>query len=463
MNDKIILDIIDMNESGQGVAKDDSMVYFVNKAVIGDKVECEIQLRKKNYTVANAIRLLSPSIQRKSEYIDVVEMPYGLSLQALQYQYQLNYKEEKLFKTIDKIAGIPIEKKNHIIGLEGETRYRNKGVFPIRYANGKIQIGAFERASHRIIDEMDNFAMPESYALILSEIKRLAKEHKISAYDESKHKGCLKFITIRSNSSKEHLIILNLHEDELLDGKKAEPFVQDLVDNLEKHGVTISGIVKSVNSAKSNFAGNGKVSLLHGKDYIYNNIEEVKFKLGVHSFFQVSNEGVEKLYQEVYRMASSIAFSSVWDIYCGLGSIGLYLSKKLLSQDENVSIDLNGLEYVEEAIGLAKENASLNEIENTYFEAGKAEILLKQWVDKFDKPDLIILDPPRKGVDKKALDAVIKTGVQNIIYVSCKPSTLARDLSILHEAGYDCKEMTPVDIFPMTMHVECIVLLQREI
>ncbi len=462
MNDLLTLEIIDMNESGQGVAKNSNTVYFVNKAVIGDLVEAEIVLTKKNYKVANAVNLIKASELRKPEFNDILDMPYGLSLQALKYTHQLTYKENKVYKTIAKIANIDITKKNQIIGLEAETRYRNKGVFPIRDDNGEIKIGAFERASHNIIEVLDNVAMPQTYAFILEEVKNLAQKYKLSAYNELRHKGALKFISVRSNNIGEHLIILHLNDDELADDNKQLALTDDLLKRLNKHDINVIGIVKNVNSQKTNFAGGGKLSTLYGKSYIYNSIEETTFKLGVNSFFQVSTEGVQKLYNEVIRMANLVEFESLWDVYCGVGSIGIYLAKKLSLQKPASKIRLKGLEYVEEAITFAKENAELNDIKNTHFKAGKAEDVLPLWQKKYSTPDLIIVDPPRKGVDKKALDAIIKTSVKHIIYVSCKVSTLARDLKILSDAGYKCLEFTPVDIFPMSMHSECVVLLQMK-
>ncbi len=465
MEKKLILDLVDMNDSGQGIAKKDGIVYFVNGGVIGDRIECEIQLVKKNYKVAKALHLIKPSEWRKTDFKDTLEMPYGLSLQALNYDKQLEFKEKNLYKTLDKIAGIEIEKRNPIIGLDGENRYRNKGVFPVRDDNGKIKIGAFERGSHTIIEVLDNVAMPESYALILSEIKKIAREFKISAYHELRHSGGLKFITIRSNPDGEHLIVLHFNEDELKNKKISDDFTEILVSELEKYNIKILGIVKAIQAKKSNFAGGGKLSLLYGKDYIYNRVGNAKFKLGVKSFFQVSTEGVEKLYGEVLRLASPIDFETVWDVYCGVGSIGLYLLSALKTmglKEDNPPVSLKGLEYVEEAIDFAKENAEINGIEKTHFEAGKAEDLLPLWVKKYSTPDLIIVDPPRKGVDRKALEAIIETGVQHIIYVSCKPSTLARDLKILNEAGYKCVEVTPVDIFPMSMHCECVVRMEKK-
>ncbi len=461
MNEFVTLEIIDMNESGQGVAKNNGTVYFVNKAVIGDIVEAEIVLSKKNYKVANTVKLVNVSQFRKPEFDDILDMPYGLSMQALQYKHQLEYKENKVYKTIEKIAKIDISKKNSIVGLSSETRYRNKGVFPIRDDNGKIKIGAFERASHNIVEVLDNIAMPQSYAFILEEIKFLAEKYKISAYNELRHKGALKFISIRSNNMDEHLIILHLNNDELSDSNKQAELTNELLARLNAKDIKVIGIVKAVNSKKTNFAGGGKLSTLYGKNYIFNNIEETKFKLGVNSFFQVSTEGVYKLYNEVARMAKLVEFNSLWDIYCGVGSIGIYLTKKLDMQNSTSNIRLKGLEYVEEAINFAKENAELNDIKNTHFKAGKAEDVLPLWQKKYSAPDLIIVDPPRKGVDKKALDAIIKTGVKNIIYVSCKVSTLARDLKILSDAGYKCLELTPVDIFPMSMHCELVCILER--
>ncbi len=468
LNKNIVLEIIDMNDSGQGVAKKDGIVYFVNGAVIGDIVKTKIVLIKKNYSIARAIKLISPSSMRKDEFIDILEIPYGLSLRPLKYEHQLEYKEKHAYTTIDKIAKVDIEKKNSIIGLKTEERYRNKGVFPIRNVGGDIKIGAFERASHDIVEIIDNVAMPESYSVILSETKELMQKFNISAYSELKHIGGMKFVTIRSNHLGEHLIILSFNDDELQSKSCESEFAIELKKNLEKKNIRVIGIIKSIKKSKSNSPSGGILSTIDGQDYINNKIAETEFKLGSESFFQVSTEGVEKLYGEVFILAKANIIDKldknsidIWDIYCGVGSIGIYLAK-MINENKNKNISLKGLEFIQEATDYAKENAKINDIENTHFECGKAENLLPKWVDKFDSPDIIIVDPPRKGLDKNAIDSIIKTGVKNIIYLSCKVSTLARDLKIFNDAGYEIEETTPVDLFPMSMHCEVIAILSKK-
>lgn len=461
MRERIKLEIEDMNESGQGIAKREGMVYFVNGAVLGDFVESEITLKKKNYMIADAKKLLRPSPKRKKEYRKLLEMPYGLSLQSIKYEEQLVFKEKNLYRTLDKIAGIPIYKKNRILGLSSETRYRNKGVFPVRDEGGKIKIGAFERASHSIVEVLDNPAMPESYAEILQAVKEICNNMGISAYDEARHIGALKFIIIRSNAARQHLIALVFREDTLRDKSSESRFVGDFLRAMEEKGISVEGLIKILDSKKTNFALGGKSRLLYGKDRLEQRIEDAVFQLSINAFFQVSEEGVRTLYREVFRLAELHGNEQIWDIYCGVGSIGIYLLKQYTLEDPASMLRLRGLEYVKEACENAEENAFLNGISGAYFEAGKAEELLPSWVDRFSKPDLIILDPPRKGVDEKALRAVIQTGVSKIVYVSCKASTLARDLKLLYEAGYECLETSPVDLFPMSMHTECIALLSK--
>ncbi len=468
LNKNTVLEIVDMNDSGQGIAKKEGMVYFVNGAVIGDFVKAKIVLIKKNYAVADALKIISPSIMRKNEYKDSLYVPYGLSLRPLQYEHQLEYKENDVYKTIEKIANVEIKKKNKIIALDSEERYRNKGVFPIRNISGEIKIGAFERGSHDIVEILDNPAMPKSYSIVLSEIKTLIQKYNISAYTESSHSGALKFLTLRSNYLGEHLIILNFKDDELKEKNCEKVFVDELKSNLELKNIKVAGIIKSIKKEKSNSPIAGKLTTLYGNNYITKKIDKVVFKLGVESFFQVSTEGVEKLYAEILRITKNIIDEKnygncieIWDIYCGVGSISIYLAKMLGEND--IEFRIKGLEFVEEAINYAKENANLNDIKDSFFESGRAEVLMPNWVDKYNKPDLIIVDPPRKGLDKRVIESVIKTDVENIIYVSCKVSTLARDISLFNEAGYELIECTPTDIFPMSMHCEVIALLNRKL
>lgn len=455
----VTLEITDMADTGQGIARKDDVVYFVNCALIGDIVEAKIIKSKKNYRVSEAMKISSPSPFRKAGCTNLSEGVYGLSLKDLTYKKQLEIKEKKVRMELFKSLGYKEKvnelnnfdfKINPIIGLEQETRYRNKGVFPVREQNGKMSIGSFERASHNIIDNLDNISMPESYFTILNIIKSWAEKNSLKAYNEISDKGNLKFITIRSNFEGEHLVILSLRENKL-------PDVEELVLSLQNEKINVLGVIKSYKPEKSNTPMGGKNYSLFGKDFIYQSIGISKFKISPESFFQVSTEGSEKLYAEILRMIKHLSIDELWDIYCGVGSIGIFLANHLNNED----LGIKGLESVETAVEMAKLNAEINGLKNIEFQLGKAEKLLPGWIKKYNTPDVIIVDPPRKGLDRDALDAVIQANSKHILYVSCNPSTLARDLKIITDNGYKIIELTPVDLFPMTMHVECVVLLSK--
>lgn len=447
---RIILKATDMADSAQAVAKLDSVVYFVDGAVLGDLIEAEVYLVKKNYRVARAEKLIEASPARKIQYRDLIIPPYGLSLLPLEYSSQLEIKTKRLERSLGKSFDAQI---NPIIALNSEMRYRNKAVFPVRFQSGRIAVGSFERGSHKIVRALDNPAMPETYAKILEIIITWAEANKISAYDENRHRGVLKFVNIRSNSKGEHMLVLVLNEDDIKD-------IDNLVSELKAAKINLTSLIKSVNPRKSNVAVGGINTCLYGSSNFVMYLDESKFILSPDSFFQVCTEGANLLYQEIVRMADLKSDAVVWDIFCGVGSIGIYLANKL---KEQFAINVAGIEVLDSAIKMAEKNVLLNGLraENFVFEAGKAEDLLPKWTRNRPKPDLVIVDPPRKGVYKKALEAIISTNVEKIIYVSCNPATLARDLIILSEAGYMPLELSPVDMFPMTMHVESVCLLIR--
>ncbi len=452
----ISLEIIDMADTGQGVARHDNMVYFVDFAVLGDVVRAEVVRSKKNYRDAKPLELLEPSPFRKPTHRGLSDSIYGLSLEPLVYEKQIEIKEKKVYSEVLKALGYrnlsgdytSLDfKLNPIISLKAETRYRNKGVFPVRKQDGKIAIGSFARGSHRIVGSLDNIAMPKTYATILEKIISWAKDNRLKAYDEATHSGSIRFVTIRSNKQGEHLVVLTTRENYI-------PQMDTLIDELKAFGINISGLVKAYKPEKSNVSMGGKQTTLYGNSTITKSVGDSKFKLSPDSFFQVSTEGVEKLYGEVARMVRSVNAGKLWDIYCGVGSIGIYLAKHLDLKD----VEIRGIESVESAVQNAIVNAEDNSV-NATFECGRAEDILPTWTKKYASPDLIIVDPPRKGLHKTALEAIAQTGTKNILYVSCNPSTLARDLAILKQEGYKILELSPVDLFPMTMHVECIVLM----
>lgn len=509
------LRIEDMADTGQGIARVDGLVHFVSAGLPGDVVLAKRIEKKRNYCVCEALELLEPSELRTEEHKELFFPPFGLDLMPLDEAAELGLKEAKVRMELTKALGNLDELRfNPIIGMSQRMRYRNKAVFPFRFVRERNICGAFERLSHFIVEDVDNPSMPESFASINAVLLDWLNQAGLKCYDEAAHRGTLRYVTIRSNEEGEHLILLTVKEDVL-------PSVSHLIKLLEAKEIKIKGILKTVKEERGNTPYGSGVELLYGEERLEDRVGDVRFSLSVNSFFQVSREGCEKLYDEVYRLADLDRVADLWDVYCGVGSIGLYLLAKhrsasagppsftspdsgtvssaidsqpapfcssgntavsivgpvTLTESSKTTaitvpvpaapgadspIELWGLEAVEEAVKDAALNAQLNGIENAQFEYGLAEKALARRFKSHKAPDLLIVDPPRKGLERSAVDAIIKAAPERIIYVSCKVSTLARDLKLFTEAGYKLIEVTPVNLFPMTMHVETVCLLSRK-
>lgn len=540
------LRIEDVADTGQGLARVDGFVHFVSSGLPGDVILAELVEKKKNYAVCKTLELLEPSDLRRDEHRFLLQPPFGLDLMPLREEVELELKEKKVRTELAKALGPALEEArfNPIIGMEERSRYRNKAVFPFRYVAGRNVCGAFERLSHNIVEVGDNPSMPLSFARINEVLIAWMGGAGLKCYDEAAHRGTLRYATLRVNDRGEHLILLTVKEDGL-------PDVADLVQRLEAAGVSVKGLLKTVKEERGNTPYGRKVELLYGSDRLEDRVGDARFSLSVKSFFQVSREGCEKLYNEVYRLSDLDSVRSLWDVYCGVGSIGLYLltkhraasssancgacaaphaeadadsfashaeagsciphteagscgpaptctpppasatsteshepalspafARSIDSQQASASgltspvscaaepcgtapIQLWGLEAVEEAVKDASLNAALNGIPHAEFAYGLAEKALAMRFKSHRAPDLLIVDPPRKGLERSAVDAIMKAAPERIIYVSCKVSTLARDLKLFTEAGYELREVTPVNLFPMTMHVETVALLTR--
>lgn len=450
------LTIEDMADTGQGVARFDGMVCFVDKGIVGDEVLAKIIEKKKNYYVCEAVDLIKPSEFRDEGFTELVRAPFGLDLMPLCYDAENQLKANKVRAELAKALGTKFDdaRLNPIIYADNRYRYRNKGVFPFRYVNGRNVCGSFERLSHNIKDDYDNLSMPESFAVILEEIMKWLDRASFNCYDEARHCGTLRYVTIRQNYEGEHLLLLTLKEDRL-------PEMRELSLELENRGIKIAGILKTVKEERGNTPFGKSISLLYGSERLIDKIGDVSFSLSVNSFFQVSRDGCEKLYDEVYRFAGLESIDNLMDVYCGVGSIGIYLLSKHKNSSDLKIPKLWALESIEEAVKDARLNAALNNIGDARFEYGYAENVLNKHLSTAKCPDLIIVDPPRKGLEKSVIDALIKAAPAKIIYVSCKVSTLARDLKILCDSKYKLEEVSPVNLFPLTMHVETIALLSK--
>lgn len=442
-NEIINLKIEDIGSNGEGIGKLDGYTFFVKDALPGDLIEARITKENKNYGFARLEKILEPSVLRIEPPCKIASKCGGCQIQAMDYKSQLAFKENKVKNNLERIGGLKNLKINPIMGMEDPFRYRNKSQYPVGLnKEGKIVTGFFASRTHSIIETEDCIIGPPVNNEILEKIKSFMVSNKISTYDEKTHKGLVRHILIRNGfNTGEIMVVL------VINGKKLtgwEVLVEDL-----KNIPDITSIALNINTEKTNVILGDRIINLYGKGYITDKIKDLEFRISPLSFYQVNPLQTEILYGKALEYAGLTGKETVWDLYCGIGTISLFLAK--------AAGKVYGVEVVKEAIEDAKVNASINGISNAEFLVGEAEnIVIK------DKPDVVVVDPPRKGCDEKLLETIVKVRPERVVYVSCDSATLARDLKILCEKGYEVKEVQPVDMFPHSVHVETVVLLSQQ-
>ena len=498
-NDLIMLEITDLTEEGQGVGKKDGLVFFVKDSVMGDKVEARILKVKKNYAYAKVENLLEASPYRIAPLCPVAGKCGGCQLQHLSYEKELAWKEDRIAQSLIRIAGLsPEEVERKKEGILGGvlSRYRNKAQYPVQSRKeirsggetsvsdwkvdgkwpGKNKIEAKEKSSdlsmgfygfhsHRIIETKDCLINSAENPLILNCIKEWARKYKISGYEEETGKGLLRHIFLRKGfSTGEILLCLVLNGKSLPHGKELWERMQDLSLSVEEGGQvqgSIVGLCVNINEGSGNAILGRETRCLYGKDSIEDKIGELSFSISVPSFYQVNPVQTEKIYGKALEYAALTGEETVWDCYCGIGTISLFLAQK--------AKQVYGLEIVPEAIENARKNAEKNGLQNAEFFVGAAEEVLPKWVEEQKREgkdvgnlvDVVSLDPPRKGCDEACLSAVLELSPKRIVYVSCDPGSLARDIKYLGEGGYKLEKWVGIDNFPRTGHVETVALLSK--
>ena len=469
-NDIFELEITDMGVDGEGIGHFDGMTFFVKDALIGDVIRARVTKLKKNYGYARVEEVLTPSTFRVEAKCPHHRRCGGCQIQALSYEKQLEFKQQKVRGNLIRIGGFSEEeidaKMLPVVGMENPFRYRNKAQFPVGTdKDGNIITGFYAARTHSIIPVDDCLLGVKENAPILDIIMTWMRENGVSAYDETAGKGLLRHVLIRFGfTTKEIMVCL------IINGKSL-PAQADLISRLEKiEGMTSISI--NINTKNTNVILGDKTECIWGQEYItdYIHLRDTKGKflltdtavayhISPQSFYQVNPVQTEKLYSTALEYAELTGNEYVWDLYCGIGTISLFLAQKAKK--------VYGVEIVPQAIEDAKNNAKLNGIENAEFFVGKAEEVLPEFYEKLSEgdamltPDVIVVDPPRKGCDEACLDTMLKMQPKRIVYVSCDSATLARDLKILCEGGYQIEKVRAVDQFPHTGHVETVACLQR--
>ena len=458
-NDIVTVEITDIGVSGEGIGHVDGYTLFIKDAVIGDVVEAKVMKAKKNYGYARLMKVITPSEYRVEPKCAFARRCGGCQIQEMSYDRQLVFKDQKIRGNLERIGGFTKDQidtvMQPVVGMEHPFGYRNKAQFPFGTdKEGNPITGFYAGRTHDIIANTDCALGVEKNKEILEIILQYMRENKIKSYDEKTGKGLIRHALIRYGfKTKEIMVCLVINGKKL---PKAERLIEKLIQIEGMTSITISP-----NTRRDNVIMGDSYEILWGQGYITDYIGNVKYQISPLSFYQVNPVQTEKLYGLALEYADLKGDETVWDLYCGIGTISLFLAQK--------AKQVYGVEIVPQAIDDAKENAKINAIDNAEFFVGKAEEVLPEYYAEYEREhngetahaDVIVVDPPRKGCDETLLETIVKMQPEKVVYVSCDSATLARDLKYLCANGYEIKMCRGVDQFPQTVHVETVVLLSK--
>ncbi len=445
-NDKIELFIDAVTSEGSGIGRYNGFAVFVRGTVPGDKIRTHIIKISKNYAIGIIDEILEPSPERIESDCPVSKMCGGCSLRNMSYQEELNYKLSRVQEAVSRIGNIdfPVER---IIGAETIKHYRNKAQYPVLIENGILTAGFYAYKSHRIIPCADCLLQPAEFEKGIAAFSKWIEKNQITSYDEKTGRGLLRHIYFRKAFGTDEIMACAVvNASDIPDKEYLISLLQRAFDNLKS-------VVININKMHTNVILGSKTKTIWGSDKICDILLGKKFVVSPQSFYQVNHSQCERLYSLAAEYANLKGGETVVDLYCGTGTIGLTLADKCRK--------LVGIELVPSAIENARENAALNGIKNAEFICADAFDGARQMEQMGLKPDLVILDPPRKGCQKELFDVIEAMGAGRIVYVSCDSATLARDLAVLKEKGWQLCRLAAVDMFPRTPHVEAVALVMK--
>ena len=480
-NQIVELYIDDIGNEGEGIGHIDGYALFLKDAVIGDKVRAKIIKTKKNYGFARVEEVIEASKDRVSPRCSKARQCGGCTLQHLAYEKQLEYKFNKVKNCLERIGGLENieEKMEPILGMEEPFYYRNKAQFPVGYdKEGNLSTGCYAGRTHHIIDCTHCMIQHPVNEQILLKVLDYMKKNNITAYDEKTHKGLVRHIVTRVGFKTGEIMVCLVINGTKMSDKLKESLVGRLTEVSLDSDISTDKCIKSImlnyNTENTNVILGRQCETLWGKSYIEDYIGDIKYQISPLSFFQVNPRQTEKLYGKALEYAGLTGNETVWDLYCGIGTISLFLAKNARK--------VYGVEIVPQAIEDAKNNAAINGIDNAEFFVGKAEEVVPHFYEEMARlaadtsateaqreearksitPDVVVVDPTRKGCDESLLDTIVKMSPKRIVYVSCDSATVARDLGLLAAKGYKTVKVQPVDQFSHTVHVESVALILKE-
>ncbi len=445
-NNYFDINIYDIGINGEGIGKINNFTIFVDGALIDETVKVKIVKVKKNYAYGKLIEIIKPSPFRQSPSCKYFSKCGGCNLLHLKYDKHLELKSNFIKSNLKKIAKIEDVEVPRVIGMDNPFYYRNKASFPVNFTKD-VNIGFYKARSHNIINIDKCIIQNPINNIIIKKIKEFINESQISIYNETTLKGDLRHIITRiGNKTNELLICIVINNNRFL--------YKELLINKLKDIPNLDSIVINFNTKNNNTILGDKIENIYGKGYIIDYIKDLKFNISPLSFYQVNPIQTEILYQTALDFCNLTNTEIVFDAYCGIGTISLFLAKNCKK--------VYGIEIVPDAIKNAIDNAKINNINNVDFFVGKSEEVIPYLIfNKNIYPDVIVVDPPRKGCDKALLDAIAKTNIKKLIYISCDNATLARDIKYLSNFGFKLNKIQPVDMFCMTTHIECVTLITR--
>jgi 23S rRNA (uracil1939-C5)-methyltransferase len=436
----------DLTHDGAGVAKVDGYPLFVPNGLPGEKAKVKVIKTNKGYGFGRLIELYEKSPFRVEIAGSEAHKYGGCQLEHISYEGQLKYKENQVRQVLTRIGKLEDVTIHPILGMENPWHYRNKAQVPVGEKDGKLIAGFFKPRSHEIVDTDESLIQIPEINEAVQAVKEICSDLGIPAYHEESHKGVLRHIMARYGKKTGELMVVIITRTADLPQKNK--LVKEIIARLPK----VKSIVHNVNSKRTNVILGEKTSILWGNEVIYDYIGNVKFAISALSFYQVNPDQTQVLYEKALEYADLKGEEAVIDAYCGIGTISLFLAQKARK--------VFGVEIVPEAIEDAKRNAELNGITNAEFAAGEAEVVIPKWYKEGNAADVLVVDPPRKGCDEALLQTITEMKPKKVVYVSCNPATLARDLRILEDGGYKTVEVQPVDMFPQTTHCEAVAQLE---
>lgn len=438
------IEIVGLGAGGEGVGRVENFTVFVENSLPQEKILAEILEVKKNYAVGKIKKILRESPERVKPFCPLFGECGGCQLQHLSYPAQLKLKRQKIIDAVERIGKLGGVKIFETLGMENPLNYRNKMQFPVGASKGNLIVGCYARGSHKIIDVKNCMIQREGNNKILRAVKKISAELKIPPYDEKTRRGILRHVMGRVGSRGELMVVL-------VTAQKKIPGEKNFVRALLRELPEIKSIQQNIQPAPNNIILGRETKILFGEKTITDELGDLKFNISAKSFFQVNTFQAEILYQTVLNFVGLGGEEKILDAYCGTGTISIFLAR--------FAEKVCGIEIEPAAIDDAKKNARENKISNAEFFVGDAMKIIPQLAEK--NFDAAVIDPPRAGCDKKVLETLAAISPKKIIYVSCNPATLARDLAEFSSLGYFAKKIQPVDMFPFTSHVESVTELEK--